>query len=292
MAPGNAVRTRAAIAVRHAKTVIPAKRPVDLVAAGYRLVRMASANPYGELAAPRTIADFLIPIGFWPWCRETQLALLQRLRPVTPRPSSSRRRGSRPYPRHFRFMPWIPACAGMMIGGGARRQSQFHRGQEICIGQLLRPTRVPDVAHPFCGPSCGPYSALYPQTAVRPAGLKPPQDAKIAAIQALRPALGTKYCMNSTLEPTGSTAEGGCATLFPKSWILPSGRKPTATTRKTDRPLRGNDARRRCEAPISVPPGSGSPGHDFLGSNMGACIRQHRSSISKPNRGDAPAMPS
>jgi len=46
---GNAVGTLAAIAACIAQTVIPAKGPVDLIAASYRLVGTASASPYGEL---------------------------------------------------------------------------------------------------------------------------------------------------------------------------------------------------------------------------------------------------
>jgi len=81
--------------------------------------------------------DFQIPMAFWPWRRETRLALLQRLRPVTPRPSSPRR-GLSIYPSAAaNFLP----LGSIHIFGNNVAQ-----------------------------PPCGPYSALNPQKAVEPVG--------------------------------------------------------------------------------------------------------------------------
>ena len=55
-----------------------------------------------------------------------------------------------------------------------------------------------------------------PPPAVRPIGLKPPQNANVTPIWVVCPLLGAKFHLDSTLEPTGSTAGGGCATLSPK----------------------------------------------------------------------------
>jgi len=113
-------------------------------------------------------------MGFRLWRRETRLALLQRFRPVTPRPSSPRRRGSSPCPRHFRFMPWIPACGPVdLVAGGYRLVGTASASPcgELTISQLPPPARVPNVAQP--------------PPAVRPTGLKPPRNARMAAIWAM-----------------------------------------------------------------------------------------------------------
>ena len=56
-----------------------------------------------------------------------------------------------------------------------------------------------------------------PPPAVRPTGLKPPQNANTAAIWAMHAPLGARSGLDAKLEPIGSTAGGGCATLVLKT---------------------------------------------------------------------------